>query len=288
MTKSYNLTGQNEAQVNTTETEETEVTVCSTKPIKPRTVYVGEAKMAFSWVSSGHGAHWQFTPTMLNLAKAEYTETKHDKEQIITVNLGKEVSSACGFVNTNLCGEIRAPAIQFDLPYAADLWVFLLRSPQALKIGVERQSLSITHALAQVIARLESERYGQEGTLRAYVNMHGEGFNYVEVAVKRTFGQGSFEEVLGEVKDGGGSFTWRPTIRDVDAVLSTWSSMGQTQFLDFLKSFSAEIKSGVFSGLQNAFVLCDGPAVDYSVILKGDKKYIGKEEDRTKLKLNVA
>jgi len=63
--------------------------------------------------------------------------------------------------------------------------------------------------------------------------------------------------------------------------------MGQNQFLDFLKSLGAEIKTGVFANLKDTFVLCDGSAIDYTLTLKGDKKYIGKEEDQTKLRLNV-
>jgi hypothetical protein len=63
--------------------------------------------------------------------------------------------------------------------------------------------------------------------------------------------------------------------------------MRHSNFLELLQGFGAEINKGVFSDLKNDFILGDGPAIEYTLTLKGDKKYIGKEEDKTTVRLSL-
>jgi hypothetical protein len=289
MATCYNMTGENEAWYRIEENGEAAVSVRSKTPLKPRAIYVGEASLQFYWVHSGKSSHWQFMPTLLNPAQAKYSEVIDGQDQTINIEFGKGMFPASGLINSNVCGEIRAPAVHFDLPYAYDLWVFILRSPWApLKVEAEKSSLSITHALAQAVAQLEygDATFGDEGKLRTYVNIHGEGFTKVEVNVKRHTSHSAVEETLGDLSDGGASFSWKPQVRNFDVVLTTSSSMAERSFLDFLKYLGAQVQTGFFANVAGDFLLCDGPAREYTLTLKGEKKYIGKEEDKTGIKLS--
>jgi len=169
------------------------------------------------------------------------------------------------------------------------LWVFILRSPWSpLNVAAEKTQLSITHALAQAVAQIKggNAMFGDEGKLRAYVNIHGEGFTRVEVNMKRRTSHSAVVEILGDVSDGGGSFSWKPQVRNFDVILTTSSSMTQGALLNFLESLGAQTHKGIFANLKSDFLLCDGPALEYTLTLKGEKKYIGKEEDKTPVKLS--
>lgn len=289
MTTSYDMTGENEAWYQTAENGEVTVSVRSKTPLKPRAINVGEASLQFYWVHTGNSSHWQFTPTLINSRQANYSESTDGQNQTIDIEFGKGIFPASGLINSKVCGEIRAPAVHFDLPYAYDLWLFILRSPQTPpRVQAEKLSLSITHALAQAVAQIKcgNEIFGDEGTLRVYLNIHGEGFTKVEVNMKRHTKHSAVTETLGDVSDGGGSFSWRPQVRNFDVMLATSSSMAQGTLLDFLKYLGAEVKTGLFGSINGDFLLCDGPAMKYTLSLKGEKKYIGKEEDETNVTVN--
>ncbi len=150
---------------------------------------------------------------------------------------------ATGILKTNMTGEIRAPAVHFDLPHAYDLWVAILRSPWfPMRIGVEKSSLTISHSSAQATAQIERVNSNIENveSLRADVSMHGEGFKRVWVTLKRSVQRASMEETLGELTSGMETFTWKPTLRTFDTVLVTYSNMYLNQFSDFLKQLGAE------------------------------------------------
>ncbi len=283
---SYNMTAENQAWYRVDESGNATVSVRSKTPLKPRAIYVGEASLQFYWVHTGKSTHWQFTPTLLNAAQAQYNEVMDGQDQIINIEFGKGMFPASGLINSSVSGEIRALAIHFDLPYAYDFWVFILRSPwTSLKINAEKSSLSITHALAQAVAQLEcgNTAFSDENTLRAYVNIHGEGFTRVAVNLKRQTSHSAVEETIGDLSDGGSSFSWRPTLRNFDVILTTSSSMTQGVFVDFLKYLGAEVHTGFFANINGDFVLCDGSAIEYTLSLKGEKRYIGSETDKTRI-----
>ncbi len=291
MAASYNMANGHEAWYNISPTGNATVSVRSTSIIKPRAVYVGTASLEFMWVSSGKSSHWQFTPTLLDPTPAQFTETQDDgQSQVVNVELGNRMFPATGIIKTNLIGEIRAPAVHFDLPHAYDLWGVLLRSPWfPLKINVEKSPLTISHSSAQAMAQVESSNFDDGKSLRADVTVNGEGFKRVWLTLQRSAKRASVEETLGEVTGGIGTFAWKPLLRNFDVVLVTSSSMSLGAFVDFLKYLGADAKQSFFSlgsYMPNDFLLCDGSAMDYTLRLKGEKHFIGHEEDKTKITLN--
>lgn len=290
MTPSYNMTGGQEAWYNVSQKGNATVSVRSSQPMKPRTVYVGTASLEFMWVSSGKSSHWQFTPTILDPTQAQFTETitENEQSQVINVELGNRMFPATGLIKTNATGEIRAPAVHFDLPYAFDLWVVLLRSPWfPLKVGVEKSPLTISHGSAQAMAEVESSNFEDRKSLRADITVNGEGFKRVWLTLQRSTSRASIEETIGEVASGIGTFTWKPFLRTFDVVLVTSSSMSLSAFLDFLKYLGADAKQSLWgSYMPSEFLLCDGPAMNYTLQLRGEKHFVGHEEDKTKISLN--
>lgn len=286
----YNLASGREAWVNVSPTGNTTISVRSTEPLKPRAVYVGTASLEFMWVSSGKSSHWQFTPTLLDPTPAQFTQTPPEdgQGQVTTVDFGNRMFPATGIVRTNVTGEIRAPAVHFDLPHAFDLWVILLRSPWfPLKVNVKKSPLTIAHDNAHVMAEVEPINFDEAKSLRIDASVQGEGFKRVWVTLKRSVNRASIEEEIGEVTGGAGSFTWKPFLRNFDFALVTSSSMTLSDFIGVLNYLGAEAKQGFFSlsAMPNAFLLCDGPTMDYTLSLKGEKHLIGHEEDKTKITL---
>lgn len=290
MAPSYNMTSGQEAWYTISQNGNATVSIRSTLPIKPRAVYVGTASLEFMWVSSGKSSHWQFTPTLLDPAPTQFTETmmENGQGQVVTVELGNRMFPATGLIKTNVTGEIKAPAVHFDLPHAFDLWVFPLRSPWSpLKIGVEKSPLTISHGSAQAMAQIESSNFDDMKSLRADVTVHGEGFKRIWLTMKRSAKRASVEETIGEVTDGMGTYTWKPVITSFDVVLVTSSNMSLGAFLDFLKYLGADAKQSLLgSYMPNDFLLCDDPAMNYTLRLKGEKHFLGHEEDKTKISLN--
>jgi hypothetical protein len=287
MTTQYSMTPENQADYRLNENGEATVTVRSKKPLKPRAVYVGEAIMQFRWVHTGKTSNWTFTPTILNPKTVQISQVMDGQDQVTTSELGK-VSPASGMVDTNGCGEFHASAVHFDLSYATDLWVFILKAPsEPFKVTAEKALLNIAHTLAYATAQVETSN--DEESLRTYVTVHGEGFMNIMLNLKRQTPYSKTEETITEFKYGAAAAIWTPTARSFDVTLTTLSGMAHGDFLGFIKTLGADVQSGsIFGNLKNDFVLCDGPAIDYTLTLKGEKKYIGKEEASTAVKLSVA
>jgi hypothetical protein len=234
------------------------------------------------WVHTGKSMSWQFTPTILEPKEAQYTAEMQGQEQVFRIEL-PQIVPAQGLIASNATGEIRASAVHFDLPYATDLWVFILKSTtEPLKITADKAALNIAHTLAYVTEEINI----REDTLRSYVTMHGEGFFGVQVSLKRKTAYTIIEETLTEIKYGAASIDWKPIVRDFDVTLTAPSAVTQGDFLELLKGFGAEVNKGFFGNLKSDFVVCDGPAIEYTLTLKGEKKYIGKEEDKTTVRLS--
>lgn len=62
--------------------------------------------------------------------------------------------------------------------------------------------------------------------------------------------------------------------------------MSESVFLDFLTFLGAEVHKGFFANLKSDFLLCDGPAIEYTLSLKGAKRFIGPEQDKMAIKLD--
>ena len=199
---------------------------------------------------------------------------------------------ASGLVMPDLTGEIKAPAIHFDLPHAYDLWVAILRSPSSpLRINIQKSPLTISHSSAQAIAQIENITTLPEETssLRADVSMHGDGFKKVWLSIKRSVQKASFEETIGDLTNSLETFTWKPTVRTFDTVLVTYSDMFLNHFLGLLQQLGAETNRSFLafrSYLPRPFVLCDGEGINYTIRLTGEKHVLGHEKDETEITLN--
>jgi len=269
------------------------VSVASEKPMNFRSVSIGTASMEFYWVNSGKSSHWQFAPTLIDPTPAEHSIRIDDMQrEIVDVQLGKKFFPATGLVKSNLIGEIRAPAVHFDLPHAYDLWVFILRSPWfPIGINIEKSPLVIAHNSAQAQAELQSVPSSVAGdqNLRVDVNLHGEGFKQVLVKLKRSTSRASEDTLLGELKSGMETFTWKPSIGNFNVVLSTYSNMDIYQFSDFLKFFGAEVQQQVFGFgrfMNQTFLLSDGIGLNYVLQLTGDTHILGHATDETNIRLS--
>lgn len=271
------------------------VSVKSISPLKFRAVYVGSASVQFRWVSTGKSRSWQFTPTLQDPKPAQFTTStgENGQGQVVSVEFGERIFPAAGLVKRNAMGAIIAPGIHFDVPHGYDLWVFILRSPWfPLRLDLEKSSLTVTHGSAQGTAHLNNSFTEGEGELlRAELSNAGEEFTRVWLSLKRSVAGISLDETIGEITTSMNQFTWKPSLRSFNVLLVTPSNASLTGFLGFLRSLGADAKTSSFSFsgeyLQNDFILCDGPAMDYTLSLVGDKHIIGHERDESKIFLKA-
>ncbi len=294
MAVTYNLGTGPTAWYTTSQDGSVTVTVKSGSPLKPKVIYAGDASLESYWTNTGKTSSWHFAPKLLNPTQVQYNESTDEyQNQIITIDLGNQVFPASGLVLPDLTGEIKAPAIHFDLPHAYDLWVAILRSPSSpIKIGIEKSPLTISHSSAQAMAQIESETADPEeiSTLRADVSVNGEGFKKVWLSIKRSIQRASFEETIGDLTNGLETFTWKPTIRSFDTILVTYSDMFMNHFAGLLQQLGAETNRNFLafrSYLPKPFVLCDGEGIDYKVLLTGEKHILGHEKDETQITLTM-
>ncbi len=294
MAVTYNLGTGPTAWYNISQDGNVIVNVKSGSPLKPRAIYVGTASLGAYWVNTGKTSSWHFAPEIQDPTSVQYTESSDEyQNQIITIDLGKRMFPASGLISPELTGEIKAPAIHFDLPHAYDLWVAILRSPSSpFKININKSPLTISHSSAQAMAQIESFTADHEEitVLRADLSVNGEGFKKVWLSIKRSVQRASFEETIGDFNDGLETFTWKPTVRTFNTVFVTYSDMFMNHFMGLLQQLGAET-SGSFlafrSYMPRTFVLCDGEGIDYTLRLTGEKHVLGHEKDETQVTLTT-
>ncbi len=285
----YNLTDKHEAWYNISQDGITTVTVRSKTRLKPRAIYAGLGTLSLYLSSLGRRENWKFTPSLPIPTKVQYNErTDEGQNQIINVSVKNMLFPATGLIKSNVTGEITAPAVHFDLPHANDLWLFILRSPWfPIRIQAEKSSLTISHGSAQATAQIESINADQDKNqiLRANVSVHGEGFKHVQLVMERTVGIISMQETIGSLNQEIGTFVWKPSLRAFNTMLLTFSNMGLPECLDFLKALGAQTNQRSFSGsvLENDFLLSDGPTINYTLQLIGEKHILGHEKSETKI-----
>ena len=255
-------------------------------------VNVGAGVLEFYWASTGKTASWIFSPSITNPKPALISESRGDdgKSQIVNVELGNLLLPASGIMRTDLTGEFWAHAVQFDLPHAYDLWVFILRSPSfPMKVVSEKSELNIAHNLAQATAQISSLNISANSSqlLRADVSVHGEGFKNVSLSLKRSVNRVSAEETLGIINGpvgGSETFTWKPVERSFNVVLMAYSNLGRAAFFDFLKFMGAETRNWSDSPTKD-FLLAEGGNVRYSLKLSGETHIFGHINDETAVTL---
>lgn len=297
---SFTLVYGHDATYNMSPDGNTTVTIRNAAPINFREIYVGTAHVGFGlYYARGGGRQWSFTPWIMAPKPAQYTEriAEDGKTQFFTVELGNNVFPASGFVDVNIIGSLFAPAIHFDVPHGYDLWVFLLRSPWSpLKLQPEKPVLNIAHGSAQATAQIEAV-YAPDGgqTLRADVSLHGEGFKQVSLILERTqgapgdFATGIFsaKELLCQISEPGTqTCTWKPTTRDFNVTLVSYSFGDQYRFIEFLKYLGAPVEDSTLT-LPANFPLCDGPNLTYHLSLVGEKNILSHEKDEAIVRLKA-
>ncbi len=271
------------------------VSVRSSPPLKLRAVYAGVASLEFMWISSEQGNTWHFSPTILGkpaVAQCRKIISEDGKSQVVDVELGDKMFPASGLSGESLVGEFRTPAVHFDLPFDFDLWIFLFHSAWLpFEIEVEKATLKISHKSTEVTAQVETSNptLDNENWLRANVSVHGDDFRKVWLTLRRKVEHASYEEIIGEVTGAVNSFCWKPTLGNFDTVLVVKSNVGHKAFSGYMRSLGLETKPntsfGIFSELGKHLLLCDGPAINYTLCLSGEKRILGQKKDETKLTL---
>jgi hypothetical protein len=138
------------------------------------------------------------------------------------------------------------------------------------------------------MAQLEVGQTGfdDEGILRAYLSTHGEGLKNVQLTLQRKMVHAKQEQTIAQATPGMESVAWKPSIRNFDVALVTYSNIGLSAFVDFLKFLGADAKMSFLGNYMTSdFLLCDGANMNYTFKLSGEKHFLGHEEDKTELKL---
>lgn len=203
-----------------------EVTVIRTQaPLRIKAAHSGQAlfniKYALVYVPVFAPA-LRSAPPLVNLSILEpedagYAQVTSENGGNLTIVEQDSQLPASGFLRRNCAGAISAPALHIETEDAQDVWVFRFRSPSsAYRCTAEKDSLSVAHGPARASA---SVRTDEAGILLMETTVTGKGFNGVSLSVDRRLGGSSFEEALGQVKDGTSAFSWRPVLRSFDETL---------------------------------------------------------------------
>jgi len=262
----------------------TTVTISSRSRLNHRAVYVGAGKMTFHWVQEGKTEVWRCDTAMLDPAAAHVEEEiGEDGSQKLEVEM-VNVYPAGLLLQGRMVGTLMAPAVHVDVPMGSDVWVFLVRSPWfPVKLQVDKAALAVEHGADRADASLG---ISADASVTAEVSLSGAGFKSASLFVKRTLGPYSSEELVSEVKAGTQTVSWKPIIRVFDLILITKGNVSESQFADVARGLGAQVSSGLLGtgSLQGDFVLCDGPALSYTWMLKGHRGFLENEEDRAEAK----
>ncbi len=263
---------------------QTVLTIRSGSRLNYRAISVGSGQMHFHWVQEGKTQVWKCDISMAAARQAEANETSdQDGSQALQVNLGGIYP--CGLLlRGRMEGSLVAPAVHIDVPWSRDVWVFIIRSPWfPLKLQVDRSLLSVKHDSSGVTASLSTS--GGGGTA-GEIAFSGTDFKNASLVVRRTLGAYSSDETVCEAPPGVQGFAWKPIERDFDLVLVTSGQMSEPQLAEVAKGLGAELSPGFLGpgSVEGTFVLCDGPAISYSWVLKGHRGFLENAEDSTAAK----
>ncbi|QQG48353.1 MAG: hypothetical protein HY247_06285 [archaeon] len=254
-------------------------------PLRHRAVYAGVGEMLFHWVQEGKTQVWKFDPSMLESREVGAQEsTSEEGASILTIELGEIIPSA-GILKGRMEGVITATALHVDVPLGQDVWAFFIRSPWfQLRPTFGKPLLSVQHDSSQASATAGPTAVGG---IEAKVTLSGSQMKGASLTLKRRLQSASCDETIGQAKTGTQEFTWTPVMRNFDLCLVTHGSMNQNQLVDVMTGLGAAIDGGLFGGgVEGTFVLCDGPSIEYTLLLKGDAGFLRHPEDQTEVKLS--
>ena len=268
---------------------ETEYIIAAGKPVlrlKPsghlrhRAIYGGTAQLLFHWVQEGKTQAWRFEPSIPEPRPVQVEETQEGGAQLLTMTLD-EILPATGVIKDRMQGVIAAPGVHIDVPWGSDIWMFLIRSPWfKLMPRIDRTTLSVEHESGRAVASVGPSGIGG---ISVELSVSGTSFKRASVTMRRTMGQFTTDELIGEVQTGVQTFTWDPIMRSFDLCLVTHAAMNESHFVDLMRGLGASVSSGLLGGgtMQGDFVLCDGPSMGYSVVLTGDSGFLEHPHDET-------
>jgi hypothetical protein len=248
--------------------------------LKHRAIYGGTAQLLFHWVQEGKTQAWKFEPSIPEPKLVLAEETSEGGAQLLAMTLD-EILPATGVIKDRMQGVIAAPAVHMDVPWGYDIWMFLIRSPWfQFRQRIDRTTLSVEHESGRAVASISPTG---TGGISVELSVSGTSFKKASIAIKRTIGQFTSDEFIGEAQAGAQTFSWYPIMRSFDLCLVTHATMNESQFVDLMRGLGASVSSGILGGgtMQGDFVLCDGPSMGYSVVLTGDSGFLEHPHDET-------
>jgi hypothetical protein len=265
------------------------VTISSNSSLKSKMVYVGTGKMSFWWKPNTfqRGSSWACDVSMTDPAAVRaLEEVAEDGRSKIEVALGN-VFPAGFILGPGRTGALAAPAVHVEVQKGKDIWVFLLRPPWfPLRFELDSSVLSLVHETSRATAFLG---VSADGSLSAQLTLDGTGFKKASLVVRRSFGSYSEDETIGEVAEGSRTFAWRPTTREFDFLLVTKGKISESELVQIASGLGANTSRSILgSGLKGGFVLCDMPAISYSLTLRGHRGFLEDSLDQTGAKLTWA
>jgi hypothetical protein len=263
---------------------ETIVEIVSSSKLDVKAVHVGTGQMVFHWVSTGKTSSWKCDTSMLDpMAVQAEEKVGTDGSQKLEVKL-ENVFPAGLLLQGRMVGTLIAPAVHVNVPWMRDVWVFLIRSPWfPLKFQLDKPGLFLQHDASTISAALNTSA---DGSVAAQVILDGADFKKATLAVKRSLGSYSSEEVICEVEGGSQTSVWNPISRDFDLLLVTGEAIGEGELIKLAGGLSANMSHEYFSpgSVEGDFVLCDGPAASYSWVLTGHRGLLENAIDQTAAK----
>jgi hypothetical protein len=227
---------------------------------------------------------WHFDPYLAKDTPARYTTGESGRETL-EVTLGEIAGSklfpCSGFVNGELVGVIRAPAVRVRM-MGEDIWAFLLffenafSRDSALKFG--KNSLSVNYRSSKATATLRADNE-EKRKLMVLLNSSGIDFKKLKVDLARlTPGGDELVEQLGELEKGDAAskeLTWAPVSRSGTELLWVFptSMHGHHGALkDAIEVLGAKVNRSLFADgygkrQMDDFVLADDEKMSYRIDL---------------------
>jgi len=257
---------------------EASVMVRSETRMKIKSASVGAAELRLAWLPpSGKASRWHPRPSLVSSESLEFsTSDVDDGSQLYDLVLDG-IFSTFGLVKSDCSGVIRAPAIHFEPEDSPDFWIFLLQTGWvAPRPSIEVSSLSLVDGENEVGATID---VGKNGVIVSEVTAPAGGFDKASLFMRRRLGPFTVDELVGEVAKGTKrTLFWTPTLRDFGTlfIFDTGAKLGQ--FSGLLQQLGADVTTISFerASLKQDFVVCDGPGIDYTLRLVGER---GKEAD---------
>jgi len=257
---------------------EASVMVRSESRMKINSASVGAAELGFAWLPhGGKASRWRPQPHLVSPQSLGFSTSDVDDGSQLYELMMEDVFPAFGLVKSDCSGAIRAPAIHFEPADSPDFWIFLLHTGWVPpKPSVEVPSLSLTDGANVADGTID---VGESGVVVSEVTAPGSGFDKVSLFMRRRLGPFAVDELVGEVAKGTKkTFFWTPTLRDFGTLFIFDAGVKLGQFGGLLQQLGADVTTGSLNkaSLKQDFVVGDGPGIDYTLRLVGER---GKHED---------